>query len=171
MNIQIATLKDVSALETLLNSAYRGESSKKGWTSEADLISGEIRTSTDELTNLISTDGSVLLKYTTDQQNIIGCVNLQVQNKSIYLGMLSVAPNYQANGIGKQLLLAAEKYAETNYCNRIFMTVISVRTELINWYLRNNYVLNGEKKPFPTDHASGIPNQKLEFVVLEKIIK
>lgn len=170
MNIQIANLQDVSALEALLNAAYRGENSRKGWTSEADLISGEIRTNSQELENLIATKGSVLLKYTDTNKELIGCVNLQLQDQNVYLGMLSVAPNLQANGIGKQLLLEAEKYAKANKCIRIFMTVISVRKELIDWYLRNNYVLTGETKPFPTDHSSGIPNQELEFVVLEKHI-
>ena len=170
MNIQIATLQDVDALETLLNSAYRGATSRNGWTSEADLISGEIRTNSQELLDLILDQKSVFLKYTNENQKIIGCVNLQMHEQSIYLGMLSVAPNLQDKGIGKQLLQEAEKYAKTNHCNRIFMTVISVRKELIAWYLRNDYVLTGEKKPFPTDHASGIPNQKLEFVVLEKYL-
>ena len=170
MSIQQATLHDVSAIEALLNAAYRGESSRKGWTSEADLISGEIRTSSSEIKNLLETKGSIFLKYTDQDSQIIGCVNLQTIDQSIYLGMLSVAPNKQAAGVGKQLLHAAELHAKAENCNRIFMTVISVRHELIDWYLRNNYILTNQIKPFPTDHQSGVPNQPLEFVVLEKII-
>lgn len=170
MSIQQATLHDVSAIEALLNSAYRGDSSRKGWTSEADLISGEKRTNQSEIENLLNTAGSVFLKFTDQNNQIIGCVNLQTIDKSIYLGMLSVAPNLQAQGVGKQLLQAAEQYAKTENCNRIYMTVISIRHELINWYLRNNYVLTNQTKPFPTDNSSGTPNQVLEFVVLEKII-
>ena len=170
MNIQIANLQDVDALTALLNSAYRGESSKQGWTTEADLISGEIRTNPLEIESLISSKKTVFLKYTNAENQIIGCVNLQIQDQSVYLGMLSVNPNLQAQGIGKQLLLAAETFAKNNNCTRIYMTVISVRTELIDWYLRNNYILTPQTKPFPSDHSSGIPHQKLEFVVLEKTI-
>lgn len=170
MNIQQATLNDVLAIETLLNGAYRGSNARQGWTSESDLISGTVRTNQQEITSLIATEGSVFLKYTDTDSQIIGCVNLQVSDQNLYLGMLSVAPNLQAKGIGKQLLQAADQYAKASNCNRIFMTVISVRQELIDWYLRHNYVLTTEKKPFPTDHTSGIPTQPLEFVVLEKYI-
>ncbi len=170
MNIQIANINDVTTIKNLLNEAYRGENSKQGWTSEADLISGKVRTSNHEVALLITTNDSVFLKYINKSENVIGCVNLQVQQTDLYLGMLAVAPNLQAKGIGKQLLIEAEQHAKANNCNRIYMTVISVRKELIDWYLRNNYIVTNIVKPFPTDHASGVPNQKLEFVVLEKFI-
>ena len=170
MNIQIATTADIEALNNLLNTAYRGEDSKKGWTSEADLISGTVRTNQQEIHDLITQQNTVFLKYVDVNNVVCGCVNLQINKTSLYLGMLSVVPTMQAHGIGKKLLLAAEDYAKQNKCNRIYMTVISVRSELIDWYKRNGYDLTGETKPFPTDHASGIPNQKLEFVVLEKYI-
>lgn len=170
MKIEIATLSDITSLEKLLNSAYRGENSKQGWTSEADLISGEVRTDSDELHLIITKSDSVFLKSVDANNEIIGCVNLQKENKSVYLGMLSVKPDLQGSGTGKQLLLASETYAKQNDCNRIFMTVISIRTELIDWYLRNGYKPTGEKKPFPDDLKSGIPNQKLEFLVFEKYL-
>ena len=168
MNIQIATMADAEAINNLLNTAYRGENSKKGWTTEAHLISGTVRTNKQEIQNLIAQNGTVFLKYVDTNNSICGCVNLQIHKDGLYLGMLSVEPTMQALGIGKQLLFAAEKHARKNNCNRIYMTVISVRTELINWYRRHNYVLTAEIKPFPTDHLSGVPNQKLEFNVLEK---
>jgi GNAT superfamily N-acetyltransferase len=82
--------------------------------------------------------------------------------------MLSVNPQIQANGIGKQLLQAAELHALQVNCIRIMMTVISLRTELISWYQRNGYVDTGVRKPFPNDPRFGTPVQPLEFVVLEK---
>ena len=50
-----ATIEDVKALNNLVNSAYRGESSKKGWTYEADLLGG-IRITEEELTDTIQKD-------------------------------------------------------------------------------------------------------------------
>ncbi len=168
--IKIANLDDISSIETLLNTAYRGESSKKGWTNEADLISGEVRTNSEELHQIIIKNKSVILKCVNQNDEIIGCVHLQNEENSLYLGMLCVNPNLQGNGTGKQLLKASELYAKQNNCIRIFMTVISIRTELIDWYIRNGYEPTGEKKPFPDDLKSGVPNQKLEFLVLEKFI-
>ena len=43
-SINVATTADVNDITKLLNSAYRGESSKAGWTHEEHLIDGEIRT-------------------------------------------------------------------------------------------------------------------------------
>ncbi|MBV9988450.1 MAG: GNAT family N-acetyltransferase, partial [Chitinophagaceae bacterium] len=85
-----------------------------------------------------------------------------------YLGMLTVSPALQAKGIGKQLLKAAETYAEAHGCTAITMTVISVRHELIAWYERHGYRFTGERKPFPADAAFGLPKQDLEFIVMEK---
>jgi ribosomal protein S18 acetylase RimI-like enzyme len=83
--------------------------------------------------------------------------------------MLTVRPHLQGKGIGKQLLKAAEEEASKQKCTSIFMTVISVREELIEWYVRNGYQLTGERKPFAfNDPRFGQPKMKLEFVVLEK---
>ena len=84
--------------------------------------------------------------------------------------MLTVSPGLQAGGIGKKLLSAAESYATSNHFNTIIMMVISIRTELIEWYERRGYQRTGEIKPFPKDPKFGLPKQHLEFVVLEKII-
>lgn len=166
-NISKATVEDIPQLVQLVNSAYRGESSKLGWTTEADLLEG-IRTDEESLKELMNKEGSVLLKY-VDGQHITGCVNLQKQGGQIYLGMLTVAPHMQAKGIGKQLLFASEKYASENNCTSIIMTVITVRNELIQWYQRHGYQLTGERKPFPmSDPRFGLPKQTLEFFVLKK---
>ena len=85
--------------------------------------------------------------------------------------MLSVKPDTQGKGIGKKLLAEAEVYARASLCSKIYMTVISVRQELIDWYMRHGYRLTGERKPFIVpDKRWGIPKQALEFVVLEKLI-
>jgi ribosomal protein S18 acetylase RimI-like enzyme len=84
--------------------------------------------------------------------------------------MLTVSPEVQAQGIGKQLLHSAESYAKKIHCSAIVMTVISVRHELIAWYERNGYYATGETKPFPNDPKFGKPTQPLEFIVLKKNI-
>jgi ribosomal protein S18 acetylase RimI-like enzyme len=171
MNNQIseATLTDVPALNQLVNSAYRGEGSKEGWTTEADLLDG---TRIDEaaLYDLIQKPNTTVLTY-KDATDLFGCVELRKEGTKLYLGMLSVKPDTQGKGIGKKLLTAAEVYAHTHGCTKIFMTVISERQELIDWYVRHGYQLTGEKKPFVVpDSRWGLPKHPLEFVVLEKSI-
>lgn len=167
VNITKATLADVSALNTLVNGAYRGDSGRQGWTTEADLIDG---TRIDEtiLGDLIKRSDTTVLTY-WEENTLLGCVELRQENDKLYLGMLSVQPNTQGKGIGKRLLQAAEVFAKENRCTGIFMTVISVRQELIDWYVRHGYQLTGDRKPFVApDERWGVPKTKLEFVFLEK---
>jgi len=170
MIITRATTDDVEKLVPLINSAYRGEASRKGWTTEADLLDGELRTDIPTLTALMQKEGVMMLKHVEDDGSITGCVFLQVQSGRLYLGMLSVSPGKQDSGIGKRLLHAAEAVAHGNQCSSIFMNVISLRLELIAWYERRGYCRTGETKPLPDDHRFGIPRQPLEFAIMEKKI-
>ncbi len=168
MPVTIASLEDTPALTALINSAYRGEASKKGWTTEADLLKGELRTDIPTLTGIMNRSQAIILKYTTIEGNITGSVFLEQQERGLYLGMLSVSPLQQASGVGKQLMKAAEHYAKEYNCPCIFMNVISVRQELIAWYERLGYQKTGEIKPMPTDTKFGVPTQPLEFAIMEK---
>ncbi|MEI6946315.1 GNAT family N-acetyltransferase [Paraflavisolibacter sp. H34] len=169
MEIKPATLDDVPQLVQLVNSAYRGETAKQGWTTEADLLDG-IRTDEEALAQLVATPGSVILKSAGAAGELTGCVFLKKQQEQLYLGMLTVQPKLQAKGIGKKLLAAAEAHGRVEGCRRIAITVISVRHELIRWYERHGFRKTGETEPFPSDPRFGIPRQPLEFVVMEKDI-
>ena len=165
-----ATLEDVSLLNTLINSAYRGESSKKGWTTEANLLEG-LRTTEEELTETILDPKNTILKFTKDNK-IIASVLLIEKEHQLYLGMLTVSPELQNSGIGKKLLQQAEIHASALDLPKIVMTVISVREELIAWYIRNGYVDTGKREPFPESEVHiTIAEQPLEFIVLEKRIR
>jgi ribosomal protein S18 acetylase RimI-like enzyme len=162
-----ASVEDAHELDILVNSAYRGDSSRQGWTTEADLLDGT-RTDAAAIAELIQTQGTAILKY-VEENKIIGCVELRNQNGKLYLGMLTVRPHLQGRGIGKELLKTAEAEAEKQKCTSIFMTVISIRKELLDWYIRHGYQLTGERKPFSfNDPRFGQPKMNLEFVVLEK---
>ena len=165
-----ATIEDIPQIVALLNSAYRGEGSKQGWTTEADLIAGEQRSDAASVTEVLNQPGSIILKYTHDNGQIIGTVNLQEHERGLYLGMFAVSPMLQGGGIGKQLLKAADEYAKEVSVATIYMSVISVRKELIDWYKRHGYAETGERKPFVEDDITGKHLQPLEFLVLEKNI-
>ncbi|MFB3387248.1 GNAT family N-acetyltransferase [Flavobacterium sp. LAR06] len=162
-----ATLQDIPALNTLINSAYRGETSKKGWTTEANLLEGK-RTNEEELTETILNPKNTILKY-TENDKIIGSVLLVEKEHQLYLGMLTVSPELQNSGIGKKMLAEAENHAKALGLSSIIMTVISVREELIAWYKRHGYVDTGEREAFPESgiHVT-ISDVPLEFIYLEK---
>ncbi|HMJ70948.1 MAG TPA: GNAT family N-acetyltransferase [Cyclobacteriaceae bacterium] len=167
--ISKAGQQDVEAIATLVNSAYRGEHAKKGWTTEADLIDGT-RTDAAALAGIIKEPGTTLLKYERDGK-IIACVELKTGGDAMYLGMLTVEPGIQGGGIGKEMLKAAEDLARAQNCRSVHMTVITMRTELIDWYKRHGYVDTGKRKPFHfTDARFGQPKQALEFLVMEKML-
>ncbi len=166
--VYLASQKNLPAIEQLLNKAYRGPQSTKGWTTEAHLIAGDIRTNQTDLLLHFNAPNSVFLLYINATNQIAGCVNLQLIDNKLYLGMFAVSPLLQGDGIGKHLLIAAEEYAGFVNCKSIYMTVISVRTELINWYKRNGYEETGQVVPFEENAHSGKHLQKLEFMYLEK---
>lgn len=166
---KISRLKEqeIDELVGLVNSAYRGDSSRKGWTTEADLLDG-IRTDPVAIRSLVEMPGSVILAGKDELDHIVGCVYLHQEKADLFLGMLTVAPELQAQGLGKKLLAAAEEYAITVSAENLVITVIDSRFELIAWYNRHGYAPTGETRPFPSDPAFGIPKQPLQFIVMKK---
>lgn len=161
--------KHMMDLIALVNSAYRGEASKKGWTTEADIIAGDIRIDRSSLNSMLQAKGGTILTCFYEER-LAGCVYLKEEKEGLYLGLLSVAPHLQGKGIGKKLLEAAETYAAAHQYTYIIMTVIDIRKELINWYEGHGYYLTGETKPFPVDERFGRPVLPLQFAVLKKMI-
>jgi ribosomal protein S18 acetylase RimI-like enzyme len=164
-----ATSQDIPSLNILINSAYRGETSKKGWTTEAHLLEGK-RTTEEELTEIILDSKNTFLKFTENDQ-IIGSVLLVEKEHQLYVGMLTVSPELQNSGIGKKMLAEAENHAKTLGLSTLSMTVVSVRAELVAWYKRHGYMDTGKREPFPSsDIHINISDKPLEFIYLEKKI-
>ncbi|MGE7196953.1 GNAT family N-acetyltransferase [Brevundimonas naejangsanensis] len=167
-----AASADVPALRALIESAYRGDSAKAGWTHEADLLEGQ-RTDEAELRDILA-DASRLLLLAEIDGALIGCVQVADQGEGLaYLGLLTVDPARQAGGLGRRLIDAAEAEAAARFAaTRMEMTVIRQRAELIAWYERRGYRLTGETRPFPLDDPRfGLPRTRdLAFVVLEKTL-
>lgn len=164
-----ASLDDVPALHALVESAYRGEASRAGWTTEADFLDGQ-RTDVDELTSLVRGPSTRLL-LAHDDGALVGCVLVREEPGCCYLGMLSVRPALQRGGVGRALVAEAERVAKDELGRpEMRMRVISLRDALLAWYERQGYRRTGEKEPFPYgDPRSGQPKRDdLEFVVLRK---
>ncbi|HQR35726.1 MAG TPA: GNAT family N-acetyltransferase [Blastocatellia bacterium] len=163
-----AIVEEADFIARLVNSAYRGDSSKAGWTSEADLLDGQ-RTDSTEVESLIQ-DASSMILLCLHNDEVIGSVLLQKKEAAAYLGMFVVRPDLQGNGIGKQFLNVAERIAQNEWgASKIIMSVITLRPELIAFYQRRGYQRTGEVLPFPDDPAAGIPRvPNLQFEMLEK---
>lgn len=155
----------------LVESAFRGDSARGGWTHEADLLGGQ-RTDQEALAEAIADpDRTILIAF--DGDALIGCVEVRRADMGrSALGLLSVRPDRQAAGTGRRLVAAAEGYAREHHrAARMEMTVIAARGELIAWYERQGYGRTGEIRPFPMDDPRfGLPRVPLSFVVLERTL-
>lgn len=147
--IRIATAADIPALRVLVERAYRGDSARRGWTHEADLLDDE-RTDESELAATLA-DPACRLLVAQDGDRYTGTVTItRKSNTHAYLGMLCVDPDLQATGLGRQLIAAAEEQARLDFAAAFMeMTVIDKRGELIAWYERRGYARTGETRPFP----------------------
>jgi ribosomal protein S18 acetylase RimI-like enzyme len=154
--LRTATLADLAALRALVERAYRGDSARQGWTHEADLLDDERTTDADLADAINDRDARVVVLAEADGA-LVGTVTVTDQGRGrAYLGMLCVDPMVQAGGLGRRLIMAAERTARERFGARIMeMTVIDTRTELIAWYQRRGYVLRQERRPFPApgEHA------------------
>lgn len=168
-----ATLTDIPALVALVTSAYRGDVSKQGWTTEADMLDGQ-RIDPEVLREDIERPRSRVIVAEGmhgGTLELLACVHVAEDDNAGYLGMFSVRPDGQGNGIGKQVMREAERYAsEDLQLPAMRMTVIDIREELIAFYERRGYRRTGITKPFPYgDERFGIPKRDdLRFEVLEK---
>jgi ribosomal protein S18 acetylase RimI-like enzyme len=167
MPITTATITDTEELTALVNSAYRGESSKQGWTTESDLLDGQ-RVDDIFMLSYLQDENVTILKHVNHHDQITGCVYLEPKGNKLYLGMLTVSPVEQGKGIGKQLLARADEYAKDKNLEAITITVITTRHELIAWYERHGYQQTGELRPFHVDPRFGVPKAPIELLVMEK---
>ena len=170
MPVTKAEIGDVPELNILINSAYRGETSKQGWTTEANLLDG-LRIDEETLLEYLNDPKIFILKYTDDNGQLTGSVYLENRLPKLYIGMFSVSPLLQGKGIGRDLLIAAEQFAKQLKCSILTMTVISVRRELISWYERRGFKATGEIVPFHHGTKFGIPRQHIELIVMEKDVE
>lgn len=166
IRIDTASPADAARLKILLESAYRGESARAGWTHEADILDDE-RVAPGEVEALLA-DPEVTMLVARDGGEIVGCVavtrkNAETGRSLAYLGMLCVVPALQSGGLGRKLLDAAEDSARDHGIAAMEMTVIDSRDSLIAWYERRGYVRTGETRPFPV-----LRDPPITFTVLEK---
>jgi ribosomal protein S18 acetylase RimI-like enzyme len=160
---------DVPAIVSLVESAYRGDASRGGWTTEADLLDGQ-RTDADEVARLVE-GPTTRIVVAEGSEGLLGCVLLRDEGARVYIGMFAVRPGGQGQGLGSALLAEVERVSRDELGRReARMTVLVQRPELIAWYERRGYQRTGQREPFPQDDPRmGLPRRDdLEFEVLRK---
>ncbi len=170
LQFRAAKLADLPAVVALVESAYRGDASRAGWTTEADFLAGQ-RTSLADIAPLLDRPMSRILLVERDG-SLLACAHVAVEDGTGYFGMFSVDPRRQGGGTGSQVLAEAERLVRTEWnCPGMRMTVIDIRDALIAYYERRGYRRTGITKPFPYGDARfGLPlRDDLRFEVLEKI--
>ncbi|MFE6360812.1 GNAT family N-acetyltransferase [Streptomyces sp. NPDC057806] len=164
-----ATDADVDVLVALIESAYRGDASRAGWTTEADILQGQ-RTDPQAVLDVVKDPDSRLLTVERDGR-VVACCQLEHRGGHAYFGMFAVSPALQGAGLGKAVIAEAERAARESWgVTEMHMTVISVREDLIAWYERRGYRRTGRMTPFPYgDERFGIPQRDdLRFELLTK---
>ena len=168
--VRDAGTADIPALHRLIESAYRGEASRAGWTTEADLLDGQ-RTDPDDLAGILADPSQALLTAWRDGE-LLGCVLIADRGEGTgYFGMLSVNPTLQGGGLGRRLVEAAHAALAARFgARRVRISVFPQRETLIAWYRRLGYEPTGETLPFPyNDPRFGLPlRDDLHFIVLER---
>lgn len=171
LSFRPAVLADVPDIVALVESAYRGDSGRRGWTTESDLLEGN-RTNKREVSMLITApDNRVILAHRDGA--LIACAHIRKKNNSCCFGMFAVNPELQRGGVGKLMIREAERIAREEYrCGQMEMTVISVRAELIAWYERRGYRRTGKLKPFASGNgcAGFAKKTELYFELLVKTL-
>jgi GNAT superfamily N-acetyltransferase len=158
---------DVSALVEL---AYRGPASATGWTTEAFLLEGP-RSDVEEIRRLI---GDPAFRFVLGEAGdaLVGCALVQrLDEETAHFGMFAVDPERQAGGVGRAVLGKCERTVRELWSTRVMtLTVISVRSELIDWYVRRGYRHTGVHLPFPFEAARGALREDFDLVQLAKVL-
>ncbi|MEW2522605.1 GNAT family N-acetyltransferase [Actinacidiphila alni] len=168
-SFRAATPDDVPVLVGLIESAYRGAASREGWTTEADILEGQ-RTDAEGVLAVIEGADSRLTVVESGGETV-ACCQLEHRGDHAYFGMFAVRPALQGAGLGRLVLAEAERFARDEWdVAELHMTVISVREDLIAWYVRRGYQRTGQTSPFPYgEERFGLPTRDdLEFELLTK---
>lgn len=185
LTMRVATAADIPPLLALVRSAYRGEASLEGWTTEAGYLADERIDEAGLLAKIEEPNTRVLMfsgppsppshRQQQQKDELLACceiARLPDPSKRAYFGLFAVNPKLQNGGIGRKVLGEAEKYAREQFgADRMEMLVVWLREELIAWYVRRGYkLLEEQTRPFPYEHLVNgkALRDDLYFIVLEK---
>jgi GNAT superfamily N-acetyltransferase len=145
---------EAAAIAAIVNRAYRVE----------DFFKVGDRTNAGEIAKLLAEDGFLVAE--SNERGLAGCVYVAMKEGRGYFGMLSVVPGHQGNGLGRQLVAAAEARCREAGCREIDLWVVNLREELPPWYRRLGYRETGTA-PWPEDALAEL-NRPAHFIIMSK---
>lgn len=170
MPLVVARPADIGDVVALVESAFRGDASRVGWTTEADLLDGR-RTGPDEIEAIMRDPAQRVLIERDGAGGLQASAVVARDGDAAWFGMLAVVPARQGEGTGRRVLEAIEGWVSAHWqSRRMRLKVIAQRAELIAWYERRGYRITGETEPFYYgDERFGLPRRPdLSFIVMEK---
>jgi ribosomal protein S18 acetylase RimI-like enzyme len=154
LTVRVATTRDASAVSVLITLAYRVE----------DFFVHGDRTSADDVRARMQRGEFLMLEDAGGA--LAGCVYVESLGERGYMGMLSIDPGRQRQGLGARLVAEAEARCAQHGCREMEIEVVNLRAELPAFYHRLGYVASGTR-PFPDPDRLKMP---CHFVVMNKSI-
>jgi GNAT superfamily N-acetyltransferase len=186
LHFRVATANDAPLVHPLVESAYRGDESRRGWTTEADLLTGNRIVLPDLLAKITHPAGAVLLAFDTTSHEqdsekaepaLVACCEVsQRSHRAAYFGLFAVSPRRQGGGIGRQVMEYAEEYCKRRWGTvKMEINVLSGRPALVAWYERRGYRKTGANQPFPKEELEKLGGvslvENLMFEPMEKDLR
>lgn len=172
LNFRTASADDASALQRLIQAAFRAEDSRQGWVADTAL-NARFTIDIAHIAKTITEPDSDFLIASNKAGDIVATIAVSKRDPDhARIFMLAVDQRWQQGGLGRQVLAYAEQYCQRTWgVTRLGLDALSTRQELISWYLRRGYLKTGEMKPFPRDAYSDLDlPEDLVFVQFEKSI-
>ncbi|WP_240007321.1 GNAT family N-acetyltransferase [Pseudaquidulcibacter saccharophilus] len=172
ITIREANANDIARIEYLVETTYRGEDSKKGWTTEFNLLAGT-RLQKGEIAAALADKANQF--FVAERDNIVvGVICVNKNGDWIEFGKFSVDPEMQGLGIGKMLIAKVEDFVRNIWgADKLKLSVISIRKELVDFYARYGFKDTGQRIDFIKIHPyvelkDGVSD--FEVIIMEKSV-
>jgi len=143
MRFRLATETDAPSLVALINAAFAVER----FFIDADRVNlAEVQARFRTGRFLVAEESGAL----------IACAYLEPRGDRTYLGLLSVDPARQGQGIGSRMMSAAEDQCRAEGTAFMDLRIVNLRSELLSFYCRNGYAESGTS-PFPPEQPTLLP--------------
>ena len=148
MKIELATEQDIPEILELQYKAFGTQCKELGW-EDAPPMTESLESAYEEFSRCTT------LKMLNEDGSIIGSIRGNVTDGSLYIGRLMVLPNYQQQGIGKQLFREIQQFLPHH---RAWLCTCQQVSSTYDFYLREGFI------PFKSEEVG----HGLTWVYMEK---
>ena len=153
-HLRIATIDDLNAIVDVTNRAFLAEQF---------CVTGD-RTDAADIRHRFATGIFFVVDDPSNRTRLLGSVFCSAENSRGYLGLLSVNPDAQGQGLSRTLVAAVEQHCRHAGCHFLDITVVNVRNELFPFYAKLGFAAF-DVLPFP------VPERARQLLHLVKMTK